>query len=173
MQLLTPEDIVPEFCRKRVLILGCGNILFGDDGFGPAVVERLHADYSGRIPDDICILDAGSGARNFLFTLTLSERRPERVVIVDALDAGRAPGELFTLEIDELPLRKIDDFSMHQLPTSNLLKELKTLRGVDVRIVSCQVDRIPDSVSPGLSDILQRAVPKACEMILEGLEGYA
>jgi len=173
MQLLRPDDIVPEFCRKPILILGCGNNLFGDDGFGPAVVERLQTDYNGRIPDDVCILDAGTGARNILFTLTLSERRPEKLIIVDAVEVGRAPGEIFTLEIDDLPLRKIDDFSMHQLPTSNLLRELKTLCGVDVRIVSCQVERIPDSVSPGLSQTVQRALPKACEMILEDLEGYA
>lgn len=166
------EEVVPEFCRKPILILGCGNILFGDDGFGPAVVERLQSDCNGRIPDDVCILDAGTGARNVLFTLTLSERRPEKLIIVDAVDARREPGEIFTLEIDDLPARKIDDFSMHQLPTSNLLKELREICGVDVRIVSCQVERIPDSVSPGLSETLQKAVPKVCEMILEGLKDH-
>lgn len=172
MQLLRPEDIVPEFCQKPILILGCGNILFGDDGFGPAVVERLETDYNGRIPDDVCILDAGTGVRNILFTLTLSDRRPDQVVIVDAVDAGREPGEIFSLTVDDIPANKIDDFSMHQLPTSNLLRELQGMCGVDVRIVSCQVERIPDAVSPGLSDVLQKAVPKVCEMILKGLEGH-
>ncbi len=172
MQLLEGDDILPEFCRKRILVLGCGNVLFGDDGFGPAVVEWLEKNCRGRIPDDVCILDAGTGARNILFTLTLSERRPEKVVVVDAVDAGREPGEIFNLEIDDLPARKIDDFSMHQLPTSNLLKELQGLCGVEIRIVSCQVETLPDSVSPGLSDALQKAVPRVCEMILETVKTH-
>lgn len=172
MQLLEPPDVLPEFCRKSVLILGCGNVLFGDDGFGPAVVEWLETHCKERMPDDVCALDAGTGARTILFTLMLSERRPAKLIVVDAVDAGRAPGEVFTLEIDELPIRKIDDFSMHQLPTSNLLREIQELGGVDVRIVACQVERIPDSVSPGLSDTLQQAVPRVCEAILEDLRGH-
>ena len=30
-----------KYCTKRILVMGAGNILFGDDGFGPAVVEEL------------------------------------------------------------------------------------------------------------------------------------
>ena len=172
MQLLAgdvPDDAtLPEFCRKRILVLGCGNVLFGDDGFGPAVVEWLETHCSPRIPDDVCVLDAGTGARSVLFTLTLSERKPEKLVIVDAVDAGRPPGEIFTLQVDDLPLHKIDDFSVHQLPTSNLLKELHDLCGVDLSIVACQTERVPDSVSPGLSERLKDAVPRVCEMLIEG-----
>lgn len=37
-------NYVPKCYKKSVLVLGCGNILFGDDGFGPAVVEHLQFD---------------------------------------------------------------------------------------------------------------------------------
>jgi coenzyme F420 hydrogenase subunit delta len=88
------------------------------------------------------------------------------------VDAGREPGEIFSLEIDDLPARKIDDFSMHQLPTSNLLKELQGLCGAEVRIVSCQVETLPDSVSPGLSETVQKAVRRVGEMILETVKSH-
>ena len=32
-------QVVVDYCKARVVILGCGNILFGDDGFGPEAVE--------------------------------------------------------------------------------------------------------------------------------------
>lgn len=169
MQLLEPDAQLPEFCRKPILILGCGNVLFGDDGFGPAVMCWLEEHWRGRIPDDVCMIDAGTGVRTMLFTLTLSERRPQKLIIVDAVDVGRKPGEIFALEVDDLPARKIDDFSMHQLPTSNLLKELQVACGTDVRILSCQVENVPESVSPGLSEAVQTAVPRVGEMILESL----
>lgn len=177
MQLLArdvaDDATLPRFCRARVLVLGCGNVLFGDDGFGPAVVEWLENNCKERIPDDVCVLDAGTGVRTILFTLTLSDRKPAKLIIVDAVDIGKTPGDVFALGIDDLPFRKIDDFSMHQLPTSNLLKELQQMCEVDVRIVACQVERIPNEISSGLSAPLQQAVPKACEAILEDLKGHA
>lgn len=167
MQLLERENLVPEYCRASALILGCGNVLFGDDGFGPAVAERLRSDRS--LPPGVCAMDAGTGARTILFTLTLSDKRPATLIVVDAIDAGRRPGELFMLPVDDLPSRKIDDFSMHQLPTSNLLKELRDVCGVAVKVVACQVERIPDSVLPGLSGAVSAAVPRACRAILDEL----
>lgn len=157
---------LPEYCRASLLILGCGNRLFGDDGFGPAVIDALERSYP-ELPASVCAVDAGTGVRKILFTLVLSEPRPGTVIIVDSADAGRTPGELFDLSIDEIPVKKISDFSMHQLPTSNLLSELQKLCGVEVRILSCQVQQIPDSVSPGLSPAVAAAVPRACETLLE------
>src|SRR5450759_4566036 len=80
---------LPAFCRARALVLGVGNILFGDDGFGPEVVRRLIDHY--RIPDDMYVMDVGTGARKILFTVTLSEVRPEEIVIVDAVVIDQAP----------------------------------------------------------------------------------
>ena len=60
---------LPAFCRARVLILGVGNLLFGDDGFGPAVAEHLDKLYAPS--DDVYIMDVGTGVRKLLFTLTL------------------------------------------------------------------------------------------------------
>lgn len=171
MQLLDDSGIIPEFCMKPILVLGCGNILFGDDGFGPTVVEMLEKRYGDRIPAHVCLLDAGTGVRGMLFTIALSERKPGRIIIVDAVDAGRRPGEVFDLPIEDLPTAKIDDFSLHMLPTSNLLRELRDLCGVDVRIVSCQVGTIPEEVSPGLSEALREALPRACEAILGDITG--
>ncbi len=148
-----------------MLVLGCGNVLFGDDGFGPAVAKRLAG--SPELPADVCVVDAGIGSRGILFTIALSNSRPERIVVVDAVDAGRTPGEVFEIGVADIPERKIDDFSMHQLPTSNLLRELDELCGVVVTIVAVQVRDIPESVRPGLSDVVRDAVPVACRKVLE------
>ncbi|UCG71188.1 MAG: coenzyme F420-reducing hydrogenase, FrhD protein [Thermoplasmata archaeon] len=156
---------MPEYHGKSVLILGCGNILFGDDGFGPAVVEELEREYN--IPDHVYVVNAGLSVRELLFNITLDEQRPDRIIIIDAVDFGRPPGEIFEIDLDEIPENKIDDFSMHQMPTSNLLRELRDLCGVDVRILSCQVEKIPEFVEPGLSDTLKNKVKEACELIVE------
>ncbi len=148
---------VPVYCRKEILIAGVGNILFGDDGFGPEVIQYLKNQYS--IPNNVCIVDAGTGIRKILFTITLSEARPKIIVIIDAVDKGKKPGEIFDIPLDELPAEKIDDFSIHQVPSSNLLKELQDLCNVKVVIKACQIKEIPETIQSGLSDPLKKAVP--------------
>jgi coenzyme F420 hydrogenase subunit delta len=155
---------LPDFCRKPTLILGCGNVLFGDDGFGCALVEYLGAHY--RLPEDLCLLDVGTGVRKLLFTLCLSPVRPQRVLILDALDVGRDPGELFEIAPENIPAIKCDDFSLHQLPISNLLRELVKQCGVEVRVLACQTGPLPDEVRPGLSLPVLRASPQAAERIV-------
>jgi coenzyme F420 hydrogenase subunit delta len=155
---------LPEFCRKPTLILGCGNVLFGDDGFGCEVVDYLESHYP--VPEVVCLLDAGTGVRKLLFTLCLSSVRPERLLIVDAIDAGRNPGEIFEIDPAEIPPVKLDDFSLHQLPTSNMLRELQESCGVEVRVLACQTGPLPEEISQGLSKAVSNAVPQAAEWLV-------
>ncbi|MHC4559975.1 MAG: hydrogenase maturation protease [Planctomycetota bacterium] len=155
----------PEWYDKSILILGCGNILIGDDGFGPAVAQRLRGNFT--IPTDVCVFDAGTSVREILFDTILSDKKPSKIIIVDAMDCGRKPGELFSLDIDSLPKIKLDDFSMHQIPTSNLLRELRDLCGIEVLVIACQVSSTTDRVNPGLSTHVKRAVEQAAEIIAQ------
>jgi coenzyme F420 hydrogenase subunit delta len=162
------QNNIPDRYRKPILVFGCGNILFGDDGFGPYVVEFLKKNYS--IPSDVEVLDVGCSVRSILFDITLSDKKPKKIIIVDAIDAGQSPGNIFDVELEEIPENKLDDFSMHQLPTSNLLKELKELCKVQIKIISCQPEFIPDRVSTGLSKKLKDCIPRVCELILKEIK---
>ena len=70
---------------------------------------------------------------------------------------GRRPGELFEVPLDELPVEKVDDFSFHQGPTSNLLRELRDHCGVEVVVVGCQPAEIPAEMRQGLSPPVRQA----------------
>lgn len=158
------NDVAPEHCVCRTLVLGCGNRLFGDDGFGPAVAQRL-----GEMrppPPGMCAIDVGTSVRTVLFDVLLGPARPKRVVIVDAVDMGRQPGQVWAIGADELPEIKLDDFSMHQMPTSNLLRELNDLAGIEVTCVVGQVSAFPPEVQPGLSAPMRLGVDRAVEIVL-------
>ena len=159
------DEIIPEHCTCKVLVLGCGNELFGDDGFGPAVARRL--GQRPDLPDGVCALDVRTSVREVLFDVLLGPVRPERVVVVDAVDLGRQAGDVWSVKPKDLPEIKLDDFSMHQLPTSNMLRELNDLGGVDVTCVVAQVSSFPEQVQPGLSQPVRHAVDLAVELILD------
>jgi coenzyme F420 hydrogenase subunit delta len=150
--------------HREIVVLGCGNILFGDDGFGSSVAERL--DRCGLLPEHASVIDAGTGVREILFDLILSEQRPRKIIVIDAVDARRKPGEIFKIDVEEIPENKVDDFTLHGMPTINLLKELKDLCHVEVDIIVGQVESIPETVRPGLSGVLARSVPLAMEEVL-------
>jgi coenzyme F420 hydrogenase subunit delta len=158
-------DLLPTYCQARLLILGVGNLLFGDDGFGPAVIEQLQNHYP--IPPDVYTMDVGTGVRKILFTLTLSELLPEEIIIADAVDWGQEVGKVFEIKAQSLPLSKIDDFSMHQAPGSNLLRELQERRKVRVTIIACDVGYVPKEIKPGLSPVVAEASLKAAQIIAQ------
>jgi coenzyme F420 hydrogenase subunit delta len=156
---------LPDYLTKEIVVLGCGNSLFGDDGFGPSVANFITHNYD--VPERAMVLDVGTSVRDLLFTMLLSEKKPRSLIVVDAVDRGRTAGEVFEISVDDIPERKTDDFSMHQVPTSNMLKELKDLGGMGVTVIACQVQKIPEEVSPGLSSPVADAVPKASKIIYE------
>lgn len=147
----------------QVLVLGCGSLLFGDDGFGPGVIECLQRGY--RFPDGVGVVDAGTGAGDLLLEALLGKGAPKQIILIDAVDLGLEPGTVKEISLEDIPLKKRDDFSVHQFPSLDILKELRDSKGVDIRFLGCQVESIPEEVSPGLSNAVTRAVAATAEHI--------
>lgn len=151
------------------LVLGCGNPLLGDDGFGPAVVRHLEENHS--VPDTVALIDCGTSSRDILFDILLSPQKPRKIIIIDVTDiAGLAPGEIREIDVGQIRPEKISDFSLHQFPTINMLKEIKEQTLIDVRVLVVQVAGLPSEVKPGLSDPVWAAIPLMCERILAEIE---
>jgi len=74
----------------EIVITGCGNPLFADDGFGPAVAEELS---KFKLPDNVKVIDAGLGGPHFIFTL-IDPEVTKRLIIIDIADFGAQPGIL-------------------------------------------------------------------------------
>ena len=140
------DETIPDYCTAEVLVLGCGNPLVGDDGFGPAVAERL---LGMRLPKGLCVMNVETSSRGILFNLATGPSKPAGIIIIDAMNSGRRPGSVYEAGLDELSVEKADDFTLHLTPISNMLVDLKKM-GVTVRILACQPSPLPDMIKPGL-----------------------
>lgn len=158
------ETYTPEYCRKRVLVMGCGNILFGDDGFGPKAIEYLRSHY--ELPGDVCVLDVGTGARDVLFTLALSSTKPQKLVIIDIMDTGSKPGEILVAHIEDLPRAGDGGFSLHHVPTIDLLRSLRDCYQLDILVVVAQPQAVPETVRIGLSSVVNATIPCVCQHLI-------
>jgi coenzyme F420 hydrogenase subunit delta len=157
--------MIRDLFEKPILVFGCGNILFGDDGFGPAVIKRLEKKY--LLPEDVLAMDVGTSIRDILFDLALSEKKPKKIIVVDAVDyPDRSPGEVFEIPVEGIPGKKTADFSLHQFPTVNILQELKDHTGIKITVLVAQTDTLPETIQPGLSKAMEGAVAEACERVM-------
>ncbi len=160
---------IQDLFTKPVLIFGCGNILIGDDGFGPAVIGHLLANFD--LPPEVAAFDVGAGIREILFDLMLMADRPKVIFIVDAaFESAKQPGEIFEIEIAQIAPKKANDFSLHMFPSINLLNDLQNGTGVKIRVLAVQAEKMPDTIGQGLSDSVKAAVPVACEWLLRRIE---
>jgi hydrogenase maturation protease len=92
-------------------ILGIGNPLMGDDGVGPAAVERLKAR---GVPEGVHLWDAGLAVTDVLGMLDPADP----LTVIDAARAGGRPGEIHRLRLDVLDLGASDAggmLSLHEL----------------------------------------------------------
>jgi coenzyme F420 hydrogenase subunit delta len=149
-----------ETLYSEIVVAGCGNPLYADDGFGPAVVESLKGL---KLPGNVTVVDAGLGGPHFVFTL-LNPESTKTLIIVDIADFGGKPGELRWLAVDELP-----EGSYRDAHSWDLVEPLQCIKdNIRIRILACQKKYVSDpEMVIGITDEVQRAIPDAVSEILK------
>ena len=147
--------------EAETLVVGCGNVLFQDDGFGPRVAQEL-SKY--ELPPEIRVIDAGTGAPHLIFTLL--DETCKKLIILDCISWGAKPGSLRKFSVDELPKGKFID--AHNWTLSEPLHGLKDK--VNIVVIGCQPAKVsePDIVWE-LTPEVEHAVPDAIKLVLEEL----
>jgi len=155
-----PENKNPEALFTEIVIVGCGNPLFSDDGFGKAVFEEME---KLTLPDNVKVIDGGLGAPHFIFTL-LDPEVTKKLVIIDIADYGAKPGQVTKLKPEDLPPGAYRD--AHSWDLAEPLQRIKDQ--IEVTIIGCQPAKVTaPEFEIGLSEELQKAIPKTIQVILE------
>ena len=99
----------------EVLVLGLGNVLWADEGFGVRAVEALHAAFA--FPDGVELQDGGTLGMN-LYGAVAATRR---LLVFDAVDFKLPPGTLKVFRDDEVPAWGSAKLSPHQTGFNDVL----------------------------------------------------
>jgi hydrogenase maturation protease len=107
----------------NILVLGIGNLVMSDDGIGVRAIQRLQAGF--RFPEGVELLDGGTLGLDLLPRL----EGVAKLLVLDAVDADKAPGTLLRLTGDEVPVTLETRLSPHQMGLKDLLA-VAALQGV-------------------------------------------
>ena len=147
----------------RVLVVGVGNVLHGDDGFGVEVVKRLG---ERRLPPGVAVAETGIGGIHLVHELMAGY---DALVVVDAVDRDRAPGTVMVIDaevidVGELPVEERHDLlaDMHLATPERALMVAKAAGVLPERtiIVGCQPAEV-DTLGIGLTSAVNDAVARA------------
>ena len=148
---------------RRILVAGVGNLLRGDDGFGPAVAELL-----GHLPEGADVVETGIGGIALLQEIMAG---CDGLILIDAVDRGAPPGTVFVLEPEVG--EGVHQPDVHLANPDRVLSMAKTMGFLPdrVRIIGCQPEDV-DELCQGLSPVVQRALPHAVRKIEETVHAW-
>ena len=142
--------------QGKLVLVGVGNILRGDDGFGPALIAKIRAKTTVR-----CI-DAGTTPENYVGRI--AREKPDSVVIIDAAHLDTAPGECRLLERDEI---LTSGFTTHDMSPGLFLDYLAQETGAAIHMLAVQPERL--TLGEEMSPLLEKRLDELHGLLLEVL----
>jgi hydrogenase maturation protease len=115
--------------RDQILVLGVGNILLSDEGFGVHVVNRLKALYG--FPENVCIMDGGVLGINLLGPIS----EAAHLIVIDAIRNRHPAGTLYRIESRDIPARIRSKNSLHQIDLLEALTLCEALGNVPEAVI--------------------------------------
>src|SRR5579859_1584557 len=153
-----------------ILVVGMGNVLRHDDGFGVEIARRLAAD--PELPAGVHVIEIGIGGMHLVQELMTGYAA---VIVIDALDRGSAPGTLHVLDAEVPDLADWTESGRQDiLADAHLTTPAKALilakaLGVlppRVFIVGCQPAEV-DAIGIGLSAVVEQVVPRTLACVAQ------
>ena len=149
--------------HQKIVILGVGNLLLSDEGVGVHVANEL---MKMDLPPEVSVVEGGTDGFGLIGFIT----EADRLIVVDAVKGGGAPGSIYHFDIDEIqdcpPAFKT---SLHQIGILEVIS-LLSLMGKKPRTTIIGIE--PKSLEMGmeLSPEVKDKIPRIIELILDELK---
>lgn len=149
--------------QTELLVLGIGNILWADEGFGVRCVEALNAEY--EFGPNVTLMDGGTQG---LYLLPYIEDA-RRLIVFDAVDYGMQPGEMVVAEDDEVPrFMGAKKMSLHQTGFQEVIMSAALLNRLpeSLVLIGVQPEELED-YGGSLRDVVKAQIQPSLEIALQ------
>jgi hydrogenase maturation protease len=147
---------------KNIKVLGVGNALVGDDGFGPRVIEELQ---KRELPPNVELIDAGVGGMAILSWI----EDADKIVIVDSVQTGNEPaGTVYRFTDKEMPPSDMFMLSLHDLNLVDTINIGKVVQKMpeEIIIYGVEVRRVAEFTREMTPEV-EAAVTEVADLVME------
>lgn len=124
----------------KILVIGLGNVMLGDDGLGVHFIRMLECE---KLPENVTLLDVGTSIFKFIDEIL----NYDYVIFVDAIDLRGKPGQPYLLKVELEGKGELEDLPItnpHSVGLNEALEVLRAYKG-NVRgiyVIGCQPSRV-------------------------------
>ncbi|MDO8440963.1 MAG: HyaD/HybD family hydrogenase maturation endopeptidase [Polaromonas sp.] len=154
--------------EEHIVVLGIGNVLWADEGFGVRCVETLQREWT--FAPHVELVDGGTQG----LYLIENVQSATKLMIFDAIDYGLAPGTLKLIENDEVPrFMGAKKMSLHQTGFQEVLCLAQFMGHYpeQVVLIGCQPEEL-DDFGGSLRASVKQSMPRALALGIERLRDW-
>lgn len=153
-----------ENATKEIMVLGIGNVLFKDEGFGIHVMKRMEQMF--EFPENVQLVDGGVLGVHLLGIIS----KPDHLIVIDVIRNGGQPGDMYRIEQKDIPDRIRAKNSVHQV---DFLEALTLIQAMDHQPETVILGVEPEdmeTLSTELTATAESKVGPVIELVLAELE---
>jgi len=150
---------------SKTLVLGVGNLLLKDEGVGVHVAQRM---MEMDLPENVEVVDGGTATLDILPLVD----GVDRLIIVDALKAGEAPGTIYKIAPEDIVKDEQEALSLHQIDLLQML-DMCALIGSKPSTVIIGIEPKEINFSVGLSSEVEGRIPRVVELVMEEISLFS
>ncbi len=152
---------------RRILVLGVGNSILKDEGFGVHVVQELAKQRKKLgIPPNVELMDGATLGLDLLYYMD----GRDKIILIDIINAGAEPGEIFKFTPQDIKTKNfINKVSMHQVTLFDVLTMAEVTDRLPEEVVVIAIQ--PGEINWGeeLTPAVAAQIPRVIELIMEEL----
>lgn len=145
---------------SKVLLLGVGNILLGDEGLGVHTVNRLREK---GLPENVEAVDGGTLGLELLYLL----EDVSKMIVIDCLDAGAEPGSIFRFRPEDIRVKGKVELSFHDLGLMEVLTLAETMGNLPETVIFGMQPKNIKNWDMSLSPVVEEKIPDLMNLVMK------
>jgi hydrogenase maturation protease len=152
-----------EISPQKIVILGVGNLLLSDEGVGVHVANEL---MKMELPSEVAVVEGGTDGFGLLNIIT----EADRLIVIDAVKGGGAPGSIYRFNINEVQSCPSGfKTSVHQISILEVIS-LSGLIGKTPHTIVIGIEPKSFDIGMELSTEIKAKIPRIIELIFDELK---
>jgi len=149
--------------RNCVTILGVGNILLADEGFGVHFVKWLNTRY--RPDDRIRLVDGGTLGYALIDIICSCDH----LIVIDVLKAKDTPGSVYRFNTDEMQAHMPPPTTAHEVTFFDVLFKVELMDELPETVFLCIVPQDYGAMNLEMTEVMRDKFPVMEELLFAEL----